>query len=607
MHDSINSYSTRFANVTSRYAVDCNAGGRTASVQMHLLPDLSDSAMLISNTPKVSLRPPSEVMRLERLGCYHPSRLSFTRTLIRRLHREQWKFSISQDTLDEQGFGDFVYLIQTPKGPLSFVAFSQPLDARDRTDRVIATQWDMSFTLVNGNVEQSDIERLRKEVPKQESGRMSEREIVLSRANKSVRLFREIANKLAAGEQPDTQRIASIGYLVRTTAVYGNGKFGLMDFDQVKRTTPFSLPFQAEMLTVYLARQFSFEVLERIAKGFGKERYVPLNNSTKRVLGVGNATGLGMAPFLVGHPQLIHQWIYIRELAIAQVKSVQRISTQKHQQFTILLEKVRAHVRQWRTQDERQSRRISTLKNELEQLSRHNPISFNSEYPWKSFCDWTAATKSTECVELVNSMLLEIYPELVNELEQYMGIDEEIFFDPSMTVRELKDQLETKYDWALEIDFSEPDSQFLFWYFSVEKEEPRLGHRYYEPGRDLEMRIGVARDVSRLYQDLCSLTRNGEKLTTAEFLLQSPQHRYIVTRVQSLARFEYAEIHNNLLDVNCLPIDLLRCKLALFGASRFDPKSNLWTRITLFQGAPLIDQLRELDVDDWAFPSVPNS
>ena len=568
---------------------------------------MSDTAMSITNSPKVPLRPPSEVMKLERLGCYHPSRLSFTRTLIRRLHRERWKFSISRNSLDGHGFGDFVYSIRTPQGPLSFVAFSKALDASDRTDRVIATQWDMSFTLVNGNVDKKDIDRLRSEVPKQEAGRMSERQIVLSRANKSVRLFQEIASTLASGKQPNTERIAAIGYLVRTTAVYGNGKFGLMDFDQVKRTTPFSLPFQAEMLTVFLARQFSFEVLERVARSLDKGRYIPLDSSLKRVLGVGNATGLGMAPFLVGHPQLIHQWIYIRELAIAHVKSIQRITTEKREHFACLLDKVRAHLQQWHTKDERQSKRISTLKNELEDLNRHSHVSFESEHPWQSFCTWTKSTKSTECVELLNSMLLEIYPELVNGLEQYMGIDEENYYDPSMTVRKLKDHLETRYGWALEIDFSDPNSRFLFWYFSAEKEEPRLGHRHHEPGRELEMRIGVARDVSRLYKDLCILIRNDDKLTTAEFLIQKPQHRYIVTRVQSLAQFEYAEIQNNLLDINCLPIDLLRCKLALFGASRFDPKSNLWTRITLFQGAPLIEQLHEANVDDWAFSSVPHS
>ena len=49
-----------------------------------------------------------------------------------------------------------------------------------------------------------------------------------------------------------------------------------------------------------------------------------------------------------------------------------------------------------------------------------------------------------------------------------------------------------------------------------------------------------------------------------------------------------------------LPIDMLRCKLAFFGASKFDPKSDRWTRITLCQGAPLFDELD--NADDWWLP-----
>ena len=65
--------------------------------------------------------------------------------------------------------------------------------------------------------------------------------------------------------------------------------------------------------------------------------------------------------------------------------------------------------------------------------------------------------------------------------------------------------------------------------------------------------------------------------------------------MQSLAGIDYAEIHDNVIGEGCLPIDMLRCKLAIFGASKFDPKSDRWTRITLFQGAPL---LGELDLGD---------
>jgi hypothetical protein len=44
-----------------------------------------------------------------------------------------------------------------------------------------------------------------------------------------------------------------------------------------------------------------------------------------------------------------------------------------------------------------------------------------------------------------------------------------------------------------------------------------------------------------------------------------------------------------------LPIDLLRCKLAFFGATRFDPRSDRWVRISLFQGAPYPDDLKPGD------------
>ncbi len=53
----------------------------------------------------------------------------------------------------------------------------------------------------------------------------------------------------------------------------------------------------------------------------------------------------------------------------------------------------------------------------------------------------------------------------------------------------------------------------------------------------------------------------------------------------------YAEIHDNLLDAGTLPIDILRCKLAFFGATRFDPRSDRWVRISLFQDMPYPDEI----------------
>ncbi len=122
---------------------------------------------------------------------------------------------------------------------------------------------------------------------------------------------------LAVGEQPDPAALTAVGYLYRTTAVYGNGKFGIADFARLERNTDFNRPFSAQMLAVYVLRQFSIEQLNHLARVQAPDTAVELAPELQRYLGIGNSTGLGMAPFLINHPQLIQQWIYGRERALA--------------------------------------------------------------------------------------------------------------------------------------------------------------------------------------------------------------------------------------------------------------------------------------------------
>ena len=56
-------------------------------------------------------------------------------------------------------------------------------------------------------------------------------ELVLARANRSVRLFDQWWRRWPPARQPDRASIEATGYLMRTTAVYGNGKFGIADRD----------------------------------------------------------------------------------------------------------------------------------------------------------------------------------------------------------------------------------------------------------------------------------------------------------------------------------------------------------------------------------------
>ena len=60
----------------------------------------------------LQMRPASQVMQLERLGSFHQSRLSFMRTLVRRMVAENWQISSPVFDLDEQGYGTVVYQVR---------------------------------------------------------------------------------------------------------------------------------------------------------------------------------------------------------------------------------------------------------------------------------------------------------------------------------------------------------------------------------------------------------------------------------------------------------------------------------------------------------------
>ena len=63
--------------------------------------------------------------------------------------------------------------------------------------------------------------------------------------------------RLASGQQPDTEMVEQVGYLMRTTAVYGSGKFGAADREVVMDRPEFQAPFQVEMLSVFLTLMIS--------------------------------------------------------------------------------------------------------------------------------------------------------------------------------------------------------------------------------------------------------------------------------------------------------------------------------------------------------------
>ena len=376
----------------------------------------------------VALRPPDQVARLDRMGSYFQTPISFMRTLVRRMHRESWRFTADRFELDADGYGRAVYVIDTPHGAFSFVAFSHELAPEERTDRVIAERWDATFTLHEGPVDDADLDRLESNVPLQETGRCSAQELVLSRANKSVRLFDYVTARLGAGDQPDMSELARIGYLMRTTAVYGNGKFGLGDFANLHKAPVLNAPFQAELLAVYMIRHFSIALVEHVARMRSPDTAVPLAAAQRRLLGIGNATGLGMAPFLIKHPILIHKWLKARETALARVRSVTHADAARRSRFSDLLDRAIAHVAEWNVEDARQQNRIETLRAELAGLRHELDTApddvLPAQQPWDHLFRRIEAASSLEAQELAVSLLLETHAELICDLESDMASDE---------------------------------------------------------------------------------------------------------------------------------------------------------------------------------------
>ncbi|MGB1237949.1 MAG: hypothetical protein ACPG4U_07035 [Pseudomonadales bacterium] len=559
----------------------------------------------LSGEHALTLRPVAQVMDLERLGAAHQSRLSFMRTLVRRIMRERWKINAERMELDDQGYGTVVYSIVTAQKHYSFVLFSNYLSPEERNDRVIASKWDLTMALVDGPVSDAYVEQLRDNVPKQEAGRVDARVFVLSRANRSARNFDYVIDCLSRGEQPSTAKISQVGYLYRTTAVYGSGKLGMADWERVKTHCPdFASPFCAEMFVCLMLRNFSLFQVEHIARERSPDHYQPLELTIKRFFGIGNSTGLGMAPYLINHPQLVSRWVEIRELALARVRSLGAVNSDKIAQLKALLVRCAGHTEQTVTEDDWQSANNHRVLSELEALQQRADQALTS---WDQLIEFSEQQCSLQGQEMLVSVLLELYPEYVDELENHLVVEESLDLDPLMSLAQLQQLIEQRYDWALSYNFDAPEASETFWYRSEEKMEPRLGNAQCEPGLDKQMPLGVARDARTCYDALKAYCAEYPAHNVANFMLRHPEHRSIVRRMQSMARCHYGDIQANLLDKNVLPMHLLRCKLAFFGVGKFDPRSKLWVRNTMFQGAPLLEEINQSFSDDWFMPLAPNS
>ncbi len=550
---------------------------------------------------KIELRNPNKIMKLSRLGSFHQSKLSFLRSFLSEF--KDWEYNRDLFNLDKSGYGTAIYSFKKKDRVYSLVCFANKINDKERSDRVIATKWDAAFTLHDGVPLKKDIERLKNEVPKQEVGRLSFKELTLSRANKSIRVFNHVVDSLSKGKQPNLDLIQKVGYLYRTTAVYGSGKFGLADRFRIKNREEINGPFRLEMMLVYLVRQFTFDQVNHIAKNKNPELAVKLNLKICKNLGIGNSTGLGMAPFIVNHPTLLNNWILSKEIALKKIREIKKVELKDSELFKDCVRNSIKNITSWNTESEYQMKKIKSLLRDVNKFLNfvEKKFDFTKDYPFNEIYFWLEKETCEECIEYIVSIMMEPFEKITKPLIKEMSADEEKYFNipTHRSVGDLKRILEKKYSNILNINFDKRENNQKFWFISKNKEEPRLADRFNEQGSDLEQPLAIARDIKKLYQRLKKLN---ETKNIDQFLVDNSELRHVVRRAFIIEKFPYSEIQDNTISKNSIPIDMLRLKLSFFGALKFDPRSDKWLRICMFQGAPLPSELKNFD-DQWVYKS----
>ena len=357
------------------------------------------------------------------------------------------------------------------------------------------------------------------------------------------------------------------------------------------------------MMLVYLVRQFTFDQVNHVAKHKNPKKAVMLDPKICKNLGIGNSTGLGMAPFIVNHPTLLNNWIHCREIALKKIREIRSVNSEDSNLFKNCVRNSIKNITSWNTESKFQLKKIRSLLEDVKKFLNflENNFDFRTDYPFNKIYIWLEKETCDECIEYIVSIMMEPFNNITEPLIKGMSSDEDKYFNipTQRTVEELKTILEKKYSNILSINFAKKENCKKFWFISKNKEEPRIADRFEEPGSNLEQPLAIARDIKKLYEELLLVSGN---LTIDKFLINNSDLRHVVRRAFIIENFPYSEIQDNTIGESVVPIDMLRLKLSFFGALKFDPRSDKWLRICMFQGAPLPDELKNYD-EQWIYKS----
>ena len=213
-----------------------------------------------------------------------------------------------------------------------------------------------------------------------------------------------------------------------------------------------------------------------------------------------------------------------------------------------------------------------------------------------------AAAEGVEVRQVVDSLLVELDESIDADVERLLRVDEHLETDLGGSCGALRERIARDYAWALAHDLSDPAESAMFWFYSANNMEPRRHRSGLDPGADVQMPVGIPRMVQELATALDAVD---PALPVGALLVEQPWLRGAVERVDGLADVVYGESRGNALAADYVPLDLQRFQLAVYGMDNFCPQSTDWVRVTLFGGAPRVDDVADGVDDDWLFAPRP--
>ena len=196
-------------------------------------------------------------------------------------------------------------------------------------------------------------------------------------------------------------------------------------------------------------------------------------------------------------PHWVATWVSVRETALGYAKSMRIDAKSAVSLRQSIVQMIRIYERaDPQVLDEVTSN--ETLIGDLERISAL--VSQTSRFSvWGEFADYVAEMVNEESAEQLNSLLLDLVPEVCDVLEPCFRIGAELQrrFDPAMTVTDLRDLLRRNYGWALRADRTLSETHQHFWYHSVDNGEQRRGERIIDPHEQFESFIDHVRTHSK--------------------------------------------------------------------------------------------------------------